>query len=236
LLSQLLQLNCHQHGVDLHAQGNELLQTTCSEMQLSHDQAVNYLVTIAHSLAVFREREVSVAYLLRRTLLGTTAVSQHRLPADKIKDNDNSNSNNNTYTGRAGVKDGVFKDEAEVAEGTGPLLPFDSLLNEVSLPHRLLIARAYSNHLLRSLPTTTGPTTNATATTTRYTDINTRSITKPKMKIGFISCDFNDHPTAHLVEGIFDVVQQYRSSSDAGAGGRGMFATELVAFSYGVRE
>lgn len=208
LLWNLIQLNCHH--VNLNLPGNELLRQTCMEMQVSYDQAINYLITISHSLAVLKEREVSVSYLLRRTL-NRAAPSLFTDPAASL----------------------LMLVDGE--ESAGPLLPFDSLVNEVSLAHRLVIARAASKNLLATLP--------AAATSTPVpapfsTPSHTKMRNNRKLKIGFITCDFNDHPTAHLVEGIFAIVQQQRSSLvtvGTSRGGRGMFDMELVAFSYGVR-
>lgn len=45
------------------------------------------------------------------------------------------------------------------------------------------------------------------------------------LRIGFMSCDFNDHPTAHLVEGIFSVFAKMRESL--------VHRLELIVFSYG---
>lgn len=82
--------------------------------------------------------------------------------------------------------------------GTGPLLPFDTLLVDISLHHKCVIAQARSHAILLQLPKDA-------------VDIPPHSHThKPAMvarlgaiRLGFISFDFNDHPTAHLVEGIF---------------------------------
>lgn len=208
LLRNVLQLNCLE--VDLSQSGNELLRATCLEMQVGYDQAINYLTTISHSLAVFKGREEAVSYLLRRTLnraappLMTDSAATLSLLVDGEK-------------------------------GTGPLLPFDSLVNEVSLSHRLIIARAASNYLLDTIPATA--TSFSASVPSHGNSRNWTTSRNRKLKIGFITCDFNDHPTAHLVEGIFAIVQQQRlllSSVETSGGGGRMFAMELVAFSYGV--
>lgn len=63
-----------------------------------------------------------------------------------------------------------------------------------------------------------------------------------KIRLGFLSYDFNDHPTAHLVEGIFDIVRKHRDyrsdeshmeASDASHTRRVFSQVELVIFSYG---
>jgi predicted O-linked N-acetylglucosamine transferase (SPINDLY family) len=45
------------------------------------------------------------------------------------------------------------------------------------------------------------------------------------LRVGFISCDFNDHPTAHLVEAIFSVFAKMRAVHD--------HHFKLIVFSYG---
>ena len=39
-------------------------------------------------------------------------------------------------------------------------------------------------------------------------DVHSTRSTGHRLRLGFISYDFNDHPTAHLVEAIFDVVRR----------------------------
>ena len=39
-------------------------------------------------------------------------------------------------------------------------------------------------------------------------DVHSTHSTGHRLRLGFISYDFNDHPTAHLVEAIFDVVRR----------------------------
>jgi predicted O-linked N-acetylglucosamine transferase (SPINDLY family) len=46
------------------------------------------------------------------------------------------------------------------------------------------------------------------------------------LRVGFISCDFNDHPTAHLVEAIFSVFAKMRAARDH-------HHFKLIVFSYG---
>ena len=37
---------------------------------------------------------------------------------------------------------------------------------------------------------------------------------KQKIKIGFLSYDFNDHPTSHLIEGIFNIISTQKSTNN----------------------
>lgn len=72
----------------------------------------------------------------------------------------------------------------------GPLLPFDTLLTEMSLSNKLVVATEASRLLYKPI------------------SINTATLMKCNsefghLKIGMISCDFKDHPTSHLIEGIF---------------------------------
>jgi hypothetical protein len=60
----------------------------------------------------------------------------------------------------------------------------------------------------------------------------------PRLRLGFVSYDFNDHPTAHLVEAIFDVVRRGATPPPPPPAparpGRHVFASaELVVYSYG---
>ena len=54
-----------------------------------------------------------------------------------------------------------------------------------------------------------------------YVDVNSSlphgdaRIDGHRLRLGFISYDFNDHPTAHLVEAIFDVVRLHRRGASS---------------------
>lgn len=90
------------------------------------------------------------------------------------------------------------------------MLPFDTLLIPVSLYDRLLVAHGASLHILSSaspLPRTVHSEQRSDA---RGTESGRRAL-----RVGFMSYDFNDHPTAHLVEGIFDTVHTRRISGSS---------------------
>jgi tetratricopeptide (TPR) repeat protein len=112
----------------------------------------------------------------------------------------------------------------------GPLLPFDTLLFPFSMEERLIIAHAAANtHHHRDL--TVEPSFYVTEDV-REEEKSERNLTtiirKPlfpsssqstehynnncrEIRIGFLSYDFNDHPTAHLMEGFFILVHQLRA-------------------------
>ena len=117
----------------------------------------------------------------------------------------------------------------------GPMLPFDTLLMPVSLRTRLIIAYGASMHIsasiFPSLHTSTFQTNHQQQHQPQYqqgqgkgNEPGIKGI-KKSLRIGFMSYDFNDHPTAHLVEGIFDVV--YRRNQYA------QRKYTLIIFSYG---
>lgn len=78
----------------------------------------------------------------------------------------------------------------------GPLLPFDTLLVSMSLENRLIVGKAFSANFLSDA-------------TFLSSMVNERR--SSKLRLGFISFDFNDHPTAHLIEGIFEIIANGRS-------------------------
>ena len=60
-----------------------------------------------------------------------------------------------------------------------------------------------------------------------------------KLKIGFLSYDFNDHPTAHLVEAIFDIANDRRRQSNNcnDDNNRSIYCNaELIIFNYGFHD
>ena len=102
------------------------------------------------------------------------------------------------------------------------MLPFDTLLMPVSLQTRLIIAYGASMHI--SASTFTRPHHNQQPPQ----QVKAEGGMNKLLRIGFMSYDFNDHPTAHLLEGIFDVV--YRRNQ------RHQFVPHkytLIIFSYG---
>ena len=122
--------------------------------------------------------------------------------------------------------DRVVKDTlSNVAAGLsfeGPLLPFDTLLTVMALSERLAIARAASAVLSRGRQ--------------ELTDVSiVRNVKPQKLRIGFMSFDFNNHPTAHLVEGIFSVIRRYSDKKNNSASTKSSrFAdVELYIYSYG---
>lgn len=96
----------------------------------------------------------------------------------------------------------------------GPLLPFDTLMLQVSLPDRLHIAAAASRSYL----------------TAQHKDASSPVRSGRSLRLGFLSFDFADHPTAHLVEGLFSVL---RADRDRAAPDPLFRDTELRIYSYG---
>jgi hypothetical protein len=101
---------------------------------------------------------------------------------------------------------------------SGPMLPFDSLLLPMSNEEKLLIANATSRILL--------PSESERNRVMKFFDkeldysicnitTHDRNCVSQKLTIGFISYDFNDHPTAHLVEGIFHRIRKFRTFCNA---------------------
>lgn len=103
----------------------------------------------------------------------------------------------------------------------GPILPFTSLLLPLSLQTRLQIAQAINSFY----------NTSSTGTHDMQAGIHTENPTT--LRIGFISFDFNNHPTAHLVEAIFNATAEQRR----GASGRMLFSqVQLIIYSYGKQD
>jgi len=117
------------------------------------------------------------------------------------------------------------------------LTPFDSLLLPyISAADRLLLAVKTSKMITSNVmkPYTHG---------NKYSILKTavqRGETKPIIRIGFLSYDFNSHPTAHLVEAIFVEINRCKGGSIKGkANGicmskqRVFDDVELFIYSYG---
>jgi hypothetical protein len=93
----------------------------------------------------------------------------------------------------------------------GPLLPFDSLILPTLPFQRLLIAYGASSTFLASKNSVLFKVgLHNRVNDEEYLDLKNKSI----LHIGFMSYDFNDHPTAHLVEGIFDVMKRLRNHTE----------------------
>lgn len=98
------------------------------------------------------------------------------------------------------MQDARFGDKKLVQ--IGPILPFTSLMLPLTMETRLAIAEAVSlQYSYRPF---------------NKEDLLSASISfssQPLLRIGFISFDFNDHPTAHLVETIFNITTSYRDAA-----------------------
>jgi predicted O-linked N-acetylglucosamine transferase (SPINDLY family) len=111
------------------------------------------------------------------------------------------------------------------AEGNIPaLLPFDSLLAPLSNAARLAIARAQSdNEELRI---------EKIVPQLHPQDIYINTARGGALRIGFLGYDFNDHPTSHLIESIFETIHQGRGSENGTS--RSLFKSiHLTLYSYG---
>jgi predicted O-linked N-acetylglucosamine transferase (SPINDLY family) len=106
---------------------------------------------------------------------------------------------------------------------TGPFLPFDTLSIEINPIEKMIIAFAYSFNFNQNkrcteldlipddvdAPIINNSTNNIITTTTK-----TKTKTTDSLRIGFLSFDINDHPTSHLIEGIFKVIENKRKNKD----------------------
>jgi len=91
------------------------------------------------------------------------------------------------------------------------LLPFDTLILPLSPAYQRAVAIGWSSQYLR-FPQLTLPSASQ----------NRRG----RIRIGFLSYDFNDHPTAHMIEGIF-------KEETTSLGRPRAHPTDLVAISFG---
>lgn len=85
------------------------------------------------------------------------------------------------------VRSIVNQDSVRIDRGDGPvLLPFDTLLLPIDGMTRMRVARAQSSTFEH-----------------HQIDVPTRYGDESIMRVSYLCYDFNDHPTAHLVEGLF---------------------------------
>ena len=139
----------------------------------------------------------------------------------------------------------------------GPLLPFDTLMMPMPLSVMLQIAtaasRAFTHYEYQ--PTTLEIIPSMTCAV-EASDVESHSPVSPplhctrKLRLGFISFDFTDHPTAHLIEAVFHIVRTYQGCGNDGSScnsdnsidtesnsvntaTHSMLNVELIIFSYG---
>jgi predicted O-linked N-acetylglucosamine transferase (SPINDLY family) len=103
----------------------------------------------------------------------------------------------------------ITQQEQEVAFQTsslrlGPILPFDSMMYSMTMEDRMLIAEATSILNFNVQDFTVQQRQNRREDTRREYPLQS-------LRIGLISYDFNDHPTTHLIEGIFRWIQSFRA-------------------------
>ena len=87
--------------------------------------------------------------------------------------------------------------------GVASLLPFDTLLMQVLPRFQLEVATAYSKTYVGERFRPVGPTGPAQAEASRRGFFSGRAGSSGGLHVGYLSYDFNDHPTAHMVEGLF---------------------------------
>jgi predicted O-linked N-acetylglucosamine transferase (SPINDLY family) len=108
------------------------------------------------------------------------------------------------------------------------MLPFDTLLLPVSLQTRLLIAYSASMHI--SASSSSPPISRDVNGSTPLATLSSSG--RRLLRVGLTSYDFNDHPTSHLVEGIFQVLHQRFHHPTTGAAAAQQ-KYQLIVFSYG---
>jgi hypothetical protein len=120
----------------------------------------------------------------------------------------------------------------------GPLLPFDTLMMPMPLSTRLEIATATSlaYKYIPYVPPVLGGQPPAQL---QDTQLLHGSSGRRRLRLGFMSFDFNDHPTAHLIEAVFQIItaaQRATTTADernSSATGSLFHGVELIVFSYG---
>lgn len=100
----------------------------------------------------------------------------------------------------------------------GPILPFDSLLMDTSMQQRRDIAVQHS--------------TSYTKKANKHHGITTNNTVHRRFQIGFLSYDYTDHPTAHLIETIFQFIRNYKNSHCNHRASM-ICTVEVIALSYG---
>jgi protein O-GlcNAc transferase len=95
----------------------------------------------------------------------------------------------------------------------GPVLPFDTLLLDVSLSTRYWLAH-YSSSFYPIIPRQQLP-------------MNYHLI--DRLNIGLFSCDFHNHPTSHMILGIFRYLRQWQQC----VGNCYWLKVQLIVYSYG---
>lgn len=111
----------------------------------------------------------------------------------------------------------------DVNQLQGPYLPFDSLLDDVSLPDRLELAefasRVYTSSTAQAEPTLS---------------ITEDDLVDGSLTIGMYSCDFNDHPTAHMTIGLFlHLLEQRKHSQQQTSQPSWYNRIRLIVYNYG---
>lgn len=89
-----------------------------------------------------------------------------------------------------------------------PLLPFHAFNMDISLKKLQALAEGWSNSDAILVRDDDVLFERCALNSLRRLKLEQRIGSVPKLKLGFISFDFNDHPTAHLVEAIFASVQK----------------------------
>jgi len=125
---------------------------------------------------------------------------------------------------------------------TGPLLPFQTLLMDIPLRDVRAVAEQHSRSAYKHVQEGEGEAgeifsscalKNLRKIKVEGREAKTGSSSSTKLKLGFLSFDFNDHPTAHLVEGIYATVDR-EAEREEREESQGLWSqVQLGTYSYG---
>ena len=151
-------------------------------------------------------------YLLRRSTckwqeveyLTHTLIQSSIISATKIIDD-------STHSTLLDVQAKKYKvgEKRDIRFFDGPFLPFDTLSVEMSLEERFIIARAFAlgyERKQRSILLLKDICVDESCGRSSGRNV-------PELRLGFISFDFNDHPTAYMIEGLFRAIKSVKTGS-----------------------
>ena len=204
-LETLLQTDCT--GLDFQLVNNVNSRETCENLLKTKSFTMHKVYTLYRASVYWKGWELLLDTLLQDTLHFAMKFIKHRnseiidrVIRKKYLDNE-------IITGK----------ERKEKSFEGPFLPFDTLQADMSLSQRMLIADTYALNYHK---------------TTVFDHVRrqkTHIDAIPSLKLGFLSYDFNEHPTARMIEGLFKNMPN--NSRGNGKDLRNYISTVIISYS-----
>ena len=182
-LETLIQLNCLElDKKNVNNVDRDKLMKVCDDLSFARSFTLHKMYTVHKGCVYWKGWETMLETLVQDTVKFAIQYIEYWQKEINMKE---------LYTEQHSTNNENIGQQRIIKTFDGPLLPFDTLQVEISLSRRMLIADTYALNYYQV------DTYQHKIHQEIYKD------TIPILKLGFLSYDFKEHPTARMIEGIF---------------------------------